>query len=173
MGDLPDILIPVTAAEVLISGGYDVVRLAVGQGGGWARFKTADEVIVSARLTSGTYPDVSSVLEVPGEPIFLPATLIEPVKRACIFARREHRVDEEVEVTLRPNQIILRANCDGATFEEVIREPGQTATAKFQVAPEFLLATLGKGDMIDRCVLGPDRIGFIGEGWRHIVALRV
>ena len=106
--------------------------------------------------------------------IKLPMTLIMPVERAHIFAKREHRVDELVMITLRKRLVVLNAKCDGVEYEELIRDPEQVAEAKFDVHPEFLLATLGKSNMIEKCILADDRIGFIGTGnsWRHIVTLQ-
>jgi hypothetical protein len=105
--------------------------------------------------------------------------LIEPIERARIFARREHRIDEEIQVTLIPKtgkrqaRALLEASCDGVEFSEAVDIGNYDISASFKIHPEFLLATLGKSGSISSIKLDKttNKIGFIGEDWRHIVTL--
>ena len=165
---LPSMLLPATAAELLVD--YEITQVAVGEIGEWARFLTADGGILCARLKTGSFPDLTGIFEISGDEIALPEALAGSIERASIFAKREDRLNEEIQVALRPRQIVVTAQCDGGQFEEVVASPAQTAEAKFSIHPEFLLATLREG--VSSCMLAKSMVGFSGEHWRHVVALR-
>lgn len=168
--NFPTILLPVTAAELLTEKNYDIQSMAVGENGEWVRFATSDGTIICARLSTGTYPDLSDVLSVEGDEITLPKKLIETLERAQIFSKRDHRIDEEVRINLRGMQIVVNANCDGGRFEEFVRAD-QEATGEFQIHPDFLSEALSEEDTAT-CILASTKIKFIGPGWEHVVALR-
>ena len=165
---LPRMLLPAVAAELLVD--YEITQIAVGEVGEWARFLTAGGGILCARLKTGLFPDLTGIFEISGDEIQLPDALAGSIARALIFAKREDRLNEEIQVSLRPRQIVITAQCDGAQFEEVVASPGQTAEARFSIHPEFLLAALR--ERVASCVLDRSAVGFSGESWRHVVALR-
>lgn len=167
--ELPEALIPVTEAEVICD--YDVATIGVGESGEWVRFSARDGgTTIHARATSGRFPDLAAVYEVEGASVVLPSALGEAVERARIFARRDHRIDEHVSLALRPGRIEVSASADGVgEFSEVVRWDGE-AEATLSVHPDFLTQALRRGTS---CVVGPDRIMFSGENWRHVVALKV
>jgi DNA polymerase III sliding clamp (beta) subunit (PCNA family) len=165
---LPTFLLPVTAGEMLDK--YDIQSVAVGDQGEWARFMTSAETVVCTRLSTGVYPDLSNVLDVTGDEVTLPKTLIETLDRAQIFAKREHSIDEEVHIDLRGVQIAVNSNYENGRFEEIIRA-AQEATGKFTIHPEFLSEALS-GEDETTCVLDRSRIKFVGANWEHVIALR-
>jgi DNA polymerase III sliding clamp (beta) subunit (PCNA family) len=167
---LPDILLPVTAAEVVLDDDYGIKSMAVGDGGEWVRFMTNEETVVCARLSTGTYPDLSSHLDIDGVELVLPRRLLESLERAKIFAKRDHRIDESVNIDLRGKQIVVRADYDGGRFQEVVKAE-QEATGSFSVHPDLLIAALSEEDAAS-CILGRSKIKFLGPNWEHVVALR-
>ena len=115
--------------------------------------------------------------------IALPAALAELVQRAWIVGKQHFRIDEKVRVSLVPGKIIVEATAlpryrgdrDRATFAESIAAPDQTATAKFAIHPEFLLAILGilGADVVKTsCILGEQWLGFGGANWTYLISLR-
>lgn len=164
---LPEMLLPVTAAEVLAD--YQVERSAVSDSGEWARFTArGGETTIYARVFSGRFPDLASLYEVEGQGIVLPTALDKVLDRASIFTKREHQIDEVVHLSMRPHQISVSAEYDGGKFSEVVRSD-QDVTADFSIHPDFLAEVLKTGTS---CVVGTDRVLFSGEGWRHVIALR-
>lgn len=168
--ELPDILLPVTAAEVVLDDDYGIKSMAVGDGGEWVRFMTNEDTVVCARLSTGTYPDLSSHLDIEGAELILPRRLLESLERAKIFAKRDHRIDESVNIDLRGKQIVVRADYDGGRFQEVVKAE-QEATGSFSVHPDLLIAALSEEDAAS-CILGRSKIKFLGPNWAHVVALR-
>ncbi len=163
---LPTALLP-AAACVLVSD-YDVSRIAVGDGGEWMRFAAGDTTVF-ARLASGNYPDLSAFYAVEGTSVEMP-DLSSVLDRAAIFAARSNSLDEEVDVDLREAEVAVSATCEGGTFSETLRWRNlDKVTARFKVHPDFLREALKSGT---RCVVGEDKIKFIGENWEHVVSLR-
>lgn len=164
---LPTALLPATAAEEVV--GFPVESVAVSDGGEWMRFVShGGDTTIYARLLSGAYPALAKFYVVDGDPIALPATLSEVLDRAGIFAKRDVRIDEEVEIELRPNQIVVGAKCDGADFSEIVRWEGK-ASAAFAITPRLFVEALASGTS---CVIGKGSIKFVGPSWEHVVALR-
>lgn len=165
--DLPKALLPVTAAEVVAD--YPIRTAAVGDAGEWMRFAANEgRTVIYARLSSGAYPDLSAIYEMDGHQLVLPEKLFEMLNRARIFSKREHRIDEEVKIELRPTRITVKATCDGAQFSEGVGWDGST-TAEFSIHPDFLSVALKSGTA---CIVGDTKIKFIGEGWDHVISLR-
>ena len=50
--DLPDILLPMTTAHILVRGGYNIEQVAVGDSGDWGRFRSAEGVEFCTALLS-------------------------------------------------------------------------------------------------------------------------
>jgi len=165
---LPSLLLPVTAAEVLV--GYPVERVAASDSGEWARFTArGGDTVIFARVFSGRFPDLDGLYEVEGHAVVLPSALDKVLDRAGIFTRREHRIDEVVHLSMRRSQVTVSAEYEGGRFTEVIRSDGQDVDADFSIHPDFLSEALKTGTS---CVVGGDRVLFSGEHWRHVIALR-
>jgi DNA polymerase III sliding clamp (beta) subunit (PCNA family) len=165
---LPTLLLPVTAAELIAEN--EIKSIALGENGEWVRFMTNEETVICARLSTGNYPDLSKTLDVTGDEITLPKSLIQTLERAQIFSKRDHRIDEEVQVTLRDRGITVRSNYDGGRFEERVRG-SQVADGEFTIHPDLFAEALSGEDEAS-CILDRSRIKFVGPGWEHVVALR-
>ena len=166
-GDLPRLMLPIAQVKVLLD--YPVTRVCAPEGATWARFETDGGVVLSARTVSGEFPDLSGHYEIEGPEVKLAAALSEAIGRAQVFAKRKEEIDEEVSVSMRPNQVTVSAQCEGGSFSEVVRCDGAADGAQFSIHPKFLTAALRSGT---RCVLGPRSVKFSGEDWEHVVALK-
>ena len=166
--DLPSLLLPVVAAEMVCA--FDLTEVAVGEAGEWIRFAAAGGLTVCARISSGTYPDLTRLYDVEGQSIGLPAGLRDVLDRARIFAKRDHRIDEQVTVELKPKRIVVRSQYEGGKFAETVHDAAQTRELSFSIHPDFLSAALQGKDM--DCVVDGSKIKFSGPSFEHVIALR-
>ncbi len=166
--DLPSLLLPVVAAEMVCA--FDLTEVAVGEAGEWIRFATAEGSTVCARISSGTFPDLTKLYDVEGQRIVLPQSLRDVLERAQIFSKRDHRIDEQVVVELKPKRIVIRSEYDGGKFSETVHDAGQTQELTFSIHPDFLAEAL-KGESMG-CVVDGSKIKFTGPSFEHVIALR-
>lgn len=164
---LPSMLLPISSAELVASSG--ATSIALGGTGEWVRFRTDEGTVVCARTASGTYPRLDDLYEVPGRAIALPEALRATIDRALVFARRDNRIDEEIQVTMAPGKIVVRSSYGGGKFSETVANRGQDVEGSFSIHPSFLMAAL---DGKSSCVLGESRIKFSTNSWAHVIALR-
>lgn len=166
--DFPNVLLPVTAAEVVID--YPVDYMSVSDSAEWMCFTSnGGNTAIFARIATGKYPDLSGLYDFDGTEVVLPAApLSAAIERASIFTKRDHVIDEVVNLSLRPNQITISAGYDGGNFSEVVRFD-QRLTADFSIHPDFLSEVLKTGT---NCVVGDGRVKFTGPSWEHMIALR-
>ena len=176
---IPRLLLPLAQVEVLVD--YPLCRVALSEGGEWARFETTDGTTLCARSMAGAFPNLSGVYAVEGKAVKLTAALGDAIDRARVFSKCDRPADEEIQIQMRPNQITVTARYDGGDFSEVVRCEGATEEAEFSIHPKFLAAALETGTT---CVLGESSVLFSGsEGlgedgervqgkWDHVVALR-
>ena len=164
---VPTFLLPGKAAKTLIN--FDVVETS--DGGGWKHFKTKEGTIFSARVFEDTFPDTeaSGIVDVEGDTVVLPETLIGVMERATIFAKREHKLDAEATITIGNKRIKVESRSDYGWFSEErnLRYTGEPRTIIVQ--PEFLHEILPK---LTSCIIGPNSIKFTSEEWEHVIRLK-
>ena len=165
--EVPRLLLPMKAAELVADSA--VSEMALGGSGEWVRFRSQAGTIICARTVTGDYPPIGDLYDVPGSPIVLPIGLRESVDRAQVFARRDLKINEEIQVVMSPGKIVVRAGYDGGRFSETVVHRGQKSEASFSIHPRFLLAALEDGA---ECVLGKSKIKFSMSTWEHVIALR-
>lgn len=176
VAELPRMMLPRDQVGVLVD--YPIRRVALSDDGAWAHFEAEDGTRLSARSMSGRFPSLDEHFAVEGTEVVLADGLREVLDRAHIFARRERQIDEEVAVSMRRNQVVVSARCDGASFEESVRCEGAVAGVAFAIHPRFLESALRSGT---RCVVGERAIKFSGGGrdadgnpaevgrWEHVI----
>lgn len=164
---LPPAMLPVNAAQIITD--YPIDDIAIGLGGEWIRFTANDSrTTLYARLSAEKFPDLDSLYEFEGDEVEFPQNLAAVLDRARIFAKREHSIDEEVKIDLKANQVVVSATCSGSEFSEVVRW-NKDVIGTFAIHPDFLAAALQAGS---NCVVGKEKIKFVGENWEHVIALR-
>jgi len=163
---IDDFLIPVNSVKALV--GYNFTYMAQGQG--WVHFKTDEDTIFSCRVFDEEYPDVSPLFDVPGEPFKLPATLLELLDKAAVFSKREHFLDEVVEITITADgKLKIRSQDDIGWFEEeTAMGEGTWKDLTITINPTFLKDVLTQDAP---CIVTDTRMKFTGENWEHVVAL--
>lgn len=165
---LEDCLIPASVAKDLVK--YPITEQASGEG--WRHFRTEDGTVFSCRILEDQYPDIDGkgILNVTGEAVEFPKNMMEILDRAGVFAKRDHYSEEEVSVTLGNKKIVVEGKSDSGWFKEVsnIRYTGEAKS--IIVHPDFLKDMLAR---IQSCVIGSNSMKFEGEGWQHVVWMKV
>jgi hypothetical protein len=167
---LPKMLLPVTSAEVIAR--FQIVRLVTGVRNQWVHFETNHGTTISSRVGVGKYPDMSRVYSFTGTTFTLPNTLADVLERAQLFAVRDHRIDHEISVELRPRRLVVSAQAtnDQGRFQETVPWPDNKRLAsRFNIHPDFLRLALQQGS---RCQLGSAQIKFVGPDWEYVIGLR-
>jgi hypothetical protein len=169
---LPDMLLPASSAILIAR--YDIKQMLVSAE--WAHFATDDGTTISSRFLTGRYPDLSEQYEFAGTDFVLPERLTMVIGRAGVLARRDSRIDEEIEVRLRKGGILITAQDRNERFKERVPWDNTEVTATFTIHPSFFKLALENGT---RCRLNSSRtrIRFTGltedgNEWQHLIAFR-
>lgn len=157
-------LIPATSVQELVQ--YKPTYIA--QGVGWVHFKTSAGTVFSCRIFDDKYPDTQQLLAVEGTSLKLPKTIAEVLERASVFNEVDHKLDEEVSLTLEKNKLIIYAHSEIGWIEEVARIKYDGVRLVLTTNPFFLREVVSK---TQSCVLGAHSMKFTGENWEHVIAL--
>lgn len=135
----------------------------------WVHFKNEDETILSCRIFSAEYPDVTRFFEIDGIELKLPEKLIDILERAAIFAKRDFIYDELVEITVDDKQITVKAKSDSAEFEEstVIKYTGKKLV--FKIIPHLLKDIMKEKN--SKIFISNEKIKFETDNWEYIAVL--
>lgn len=158
-------LIPATSAVELVK----LSPTQIAEGNGWVHFQTEEKTIMSCRVADETYPNTGPHLMVKGASIILPKTLNEALERAMVFSKREHLLDECVQIELVDRQIILRAHSESGWFEETLNMKYSDDPISFSITPYLLQNILKK---TQSCILSKNKLKFAEEGWCYVTTLR-
>ena len=137
----------------------------------WAHFKNDEDTIISTRIIEEKYVEITDWLDVEGVEIIFPKTLTEVVDRALVFAQREHKLDEEVEIELSDNRIKVKATSDIGWFEEELNVKHKGEPISFVIVPYLLEGILSE---TNTAILGSkeNSLKFEGENWQYVARLK-
>lgn len=143
----------------------------IAQGIGWIHFKTEEGTEFSSRIFEESYPNATSWLKLDGKRLVLPETIEEVLSRAVILSARKTAVDEEVIFELEGGKFRVVSECDVAWFEEEVEaEYEGSGEFSIRIAPSFLKDILKRTTL---CLIGTNKIKFVGEGWEYVSLLKV
>ena len=162
---IPEFLLPATAAMELVK--LNPVKIA--EGVGWVHFQTEQRTVISCRLFEDKFPDVSDLLQVEGMEIKFPNTITEILDRAMVFSKRDHTMDESVEVTLKENKIELKSKSETGWFKESANVKYDDDPVSFATTPHLLRDILNE---THTCILCEDRLKFEVDEWTYVTTLR-
>lgn len=162
-------LIPATTARELCK--YDVKEIALGDG--WAHFRADDGTQFSCRTVEGAFPGVQKFLDdIKGIEFTFPENTLDALNRAAVFAKKElEKGIPTVTVKADKGEMILSSRNEYGWFEEKLKVKGKKdkkACFTFTIGIEFLASLFSR---LKTCTISQDRIGFGGEGWRHVIAI--
>lgn len=150
----------------------DMLRLKpikVAEGQGWIHFRTEHGTVISCRLFEDQFPDTSSMLRVKGTRLVLPKNIPYVLDRAGVFAKRDHSLDESVEITIEKDNFKIYAEADSGWFEENVPIKYNGSTINFNITPYLLKSILTE---TQACEVSEKKLKFEGEGWIYIALLR-
>jgi hypothetical protein len=160
-----DFLIPATSA-------VEVVKLQptkIAEGKGWIHFQTEEETIISCRIFEDPYPNISPLLQMDGIEIILPKTIEEALDKAMVFAKRDHLLEERVDLILENNRLKISSSSDSAWFEEEINFSYKGEAVQIGITPYLLKGILSE---TQACEVSEEKLKFQGEGWIYVTALK-
>ena len=158
-------LLPATSA-------VEVVKLQptkIAEGGGWMHFQTEEGTIISCRIYAEEFPSSKAFLKMEGAKLILPKTVEEVLDRAMIFAKRDHLLDESVDITVSNNRLKVSAKAEAGWFKEETNMRYEGDPIMFSIAPYLLKGILSK---TQGCEITSNKLKFEGEGWKYITTLR-
>jgi DNA polymerase III sliding clamp (beta) subunit (PCNA family) len=162
-----DLLLPSKAADELLK--YKVTKFCVASKENWMHFLVDGEAIMSCRLLKTKYPDLTSILNVSGEKISLPKKIAGTLDKAGVFSKREHALDQVVDISLEGRRMLVKAQSDIGWFEEEVGIRYEGPNISFSVHPEFLSTAC---DRETTCTISTNRMKFVAENWQHVIALK-
>jgi hypothetical protein len=159
-------LIPVTSCLIVVK--LQPIKIAEGQG--WIHFKTAEDTILSCRIFEGdSFPDTSKLFKVKGANVTLPKNIEFVLDRASVFAKRDHMLDEFIDIVLEPGKLKIKSTSETGWFEEEMKMEYDGIVVDFSISPYLLKGILSE---TRSCIISGEKIKFEGENWMYIAALK-
>lgn len=143
-------------------------EIAAGQG--WVHFRNhKGGAVLSCRIFEEKYPKVKDFLKVKGTDIKFPKGLPAIIDRAGIFSKRDHALDETIEVLIEKKKLYIKTSSESGWFKESVRIDYTGEPIEFSITPYLLQDILGKtfkGVISDNCLL------FKGDNWNYVSLLK-
>lgn len=160
-------LLPANNIQTLIK--YPITQIAKGEG--WCHFKTEEGTIFSCRTFEDIFPDIdkTKIMEVEGEELVFPKTLVNIIDRATVFAKNELTLDKEIIIIIANKKIIVQSQSEFGWFEEEANIRYTNTPITFSIHPDFLKEMLST---TTACIVGESSIKFTGENWEHVIWLK-
>jgi len=158
-------LIPAKCIRPLLA--LDMTEMAQGSGN-WIHFRNSEETQFSARLMTGTFPNVDRLLNVEGIELDLPSSILDAIDKAVIFSDDELSDREEITVQLKKNRIVIKSKNTGGWVTEELNMKYSDDPFTFKIAPYSLQNIVKKNTL---CVVSDKLIKFEGPGWKYVSAL--
>lgn len=168
--DMPveSFLLPaMSAAEVV-----KIKPTKIAQGKGWMHFQNEEETIISCRIINDAFPNVNPVLNIKdGIRLILPQTTGDVIERAMVFSKKDHALDESVEVLIQNRRLLIQTKSDSAWFEEDINMRYDGDPIAFAITPSLLRGILAE---TGECEINKEstKLKFKGECWSYLTMLR-
>lgn len=142
----------------------------IAKGDGWVHFLMEEGTVVSARVFKDKYANTEPHFSVEGHSVKFPKTIGEIVERASVFSKRDHFLDEELDVTLSKNRISIRAQSEHGWFEEKGNMSYEGTAISFKITPYLFQDIL---EETQDCIIGTTKLRFETNDWIYIAALRI
>jgi hypothetical protein len=163
---VPTFLLPATSA-------IEVVKLKpieMTKGKSWIHFRTEEDTMISCRLLNDTYPSTEGFFKDKGVRVIFPKITEDILKRAQVFSKREHLLDESVHIKMGKGRFMMKSRCDTGWFREQIIAKYKGDIIEFDITPYLLKGILAETREFKYDV---DRLVFRGERWYYVSMLRI
>lgn len=158
-------LIPANSVVTMLA----IEPTQIAEGKGWIHFRTEMGTILSCRTFEDSFPDTSPHLVITGEIIPLPRTIKEILERAQIFSKRDHALEEQVDITLEDRRFKIQAGSEDGTFKEEVNIKYDGEPITFAIAPFLLQRIVAE---TTSCLFCENKLKFEGVDWIYIACLK-
>ena len=138
---------------------------------GWLHFRNAEGTELSCRIIADQFPDTSDHFAVEGNKVKFPKSMDGILERVMVFTKKDHYMDEEMEVSLKDDKITVYGKNEYGWFKERAKVKYEGEEGKFWITPSLLQNILSRSN---ECLLGEEKIKFEGsEGdWEYVAVLK-
>ena len=162
-----EVLLPLAAALIVIKINPNFVY----SNNGWLFFTSDNGLIISCRALKEDYPAIKDIMKVKGDTIIFPVVINEIIGKAEIFAKRERKEMETINIELTKSKFSLSSKGDSGWFkEEVKNDEYKGKEIKFTLPP-YLLKDILKTS--SSCIVNKNKIKFKGDNWSYVGLLKV
>jgi len=168
VNDIPvkTFLIPATSCTEVLQ----LTPTHIAEGKGWVHFKNEIGTTLSCRVfEDDKFPQTKLILLMEGQDIIFPKNSLEVLERASVFSKREHMIDEVVEIILEEKKLTIKSSSDTAWFEESLNFKYEGDPFTFMVTPYLLKGILSQ---TLNCTIGKDKLKFESEDWVYVTMLK-
>jgi len=141
----------------------------VAESEGWLHFKNLEGTELSCRILEDSYPDAGQHLDVGGEKVIFPESMNEILDRVMVFTKKDHYMDEAMQVILKDNKLLVHGKNEYGWIKEKAKVKYEGDKASFWITPHLLKNILSRSN---ECILGEEKIKFEGEDWEYVAVLR-
>ena len=136
----------------------------------WIFFRTDDGVIFYCRKVEYQYPNLDSIIEqfVDGITIVFPSGIIDAINVSSILAGGSLDIESKIKVTIENNKLVCTGCNDVGKVDCMLDFNFSGNSFSFVINPVFFSAILKKSNT---AIVGQDRIMFIGDNFKHLIAL--
>lgn len=147
-----------------------IISLGVTQfseGKNWIHFKNEMGLVISCRQYLEDFPDMSSILDVQGEPITLPKGLKDAAEKAEIFSS-ENTENNQITISIKSGQIILKGVGNSGWYKEKRKTTYKGEPFSFTIAPKLLAEITSRHN---ECEIAPTRLKVDGGKFVYVTCL--
>jgi DNA polymerase III sliding clamp (beta) subunit (PCNA family) len=163
--EVPEFLLPANVAAKIVKA--DVIAVSVTQG--WAHFRTKDKAIISCRIFEENFPDTSALMKAEGEQFTFPNEALSTLDRAGVFSKRDHMLDEMVELSIGRNRLVVKAKSDAGWYEEKVPMKYKGEQLEFMITPYLLRDIISQKHT---ALFEDTKLLFTGEDWKYLTLIR-
>ena len=148
---------------------HKVEPTQVAESSGWLHFRNPGGTELSCRVLVDQFPNTEAHFDVPGQKVVFPKSMTEILERVMVFTKKDHFMDEEMEVKLQDGKMLVSGKNDYGWFKEQAPVKYKGEGVSFWITPSLLQNILKRSNT---CVLGEEKIKFDGEGWEYVAVLK-
>lgn len=164
-------LLPVNIAKQLIN--YDPILYWIEDN--IIYFLNGKDILFSCVKYNYEYPDIESEFNIKGKKIKLPNELNKILERTQIFTKAQNKEDLKIDLIIKSNSIICKAQGIAGSLEESIDIRYRGPDIKIKINPLFLqeAKTLGNTNLytFKEIIIGDYSVLFRGENIEHLIKL--
>lgn len=138
--------------------------------GDWLHFRNEEGAVLSCRTYQADFPKIDHLLEVEGDAVKLPQSLIEALDRAAIFTEPDPTVALEfVTVKLSPGKVRVEAKSVAGWIKEEAKARYSGEPVEFKINPGFFKETLA---IMNEMQIAENAIRLDAEAVTHVAHIQ-